>query len=249
MDQAGCPVSKPSCRPILFSGAMVKAILEGRKTQTRRIVIPRQSKPKVAPLTMYPWLIDGELQTFEDGRPLWVGDHPDYPYKSKWFACDYGQPGDVLWVRETWKPIDGRILYYATPGIEGHDQRAQLTLTSTGKADGWRPSIFMPRWASRLTLEITDVRVERLQAITGPNIRAEGVIVDGGSLAPIEHWLAAFSKLWDGINAKRAPWASNPWVWVIEFKLLSTTPPARSELTPTEWQRLYQNQWPTPAAR
>jgi hypothetical protein len=144
--------------------------------------------------------------------------------------CPYGKPGDTLWVRETWyddnskrwgrggpvprptRPDDD--IYYRANG-EAHLQFEQLD------AGGfcWRPSIHMPRWASRLSLRVTSVRIERLQDITEDDARAEGCVVrtyrDGRGHEPAT---LDFLRLWDAINGKRASWASNPWVWVIGFK-------------------------------
>ena len=168
-------------RPILFSGEMVRAILDGRKTQTRRVV-----KPQPPPL----------------------GGFVKNPY---------GQPGDRLWVRETWA-LDDKY-YYRADGAVGD------------RCGKWKPSIHMPRAASRITLEITGVRVERLQEITISDIYAEGAITDewlewrddvSGVGMPagsrIENERDVWEKLWDSINGKTYPWKSNPWVWVIEFK-------------------------------
>lgn len=193
-------------RPILFSGPMVRAILEGRKTQTRRVVVPTMTTPRVAPLHMEPWIIDGEQETDEHGLPCWAGYHPDYPGEAKWFSCPYGQPGDRLWVRETWNKqmIDGaeRVAYRADIP-NGHSFLY------------WHPSIHMPRWASRITLELTGVRVERVQDITSEDARAEGV--DAPDVLP----RSKFATLWDSINAKRGyGWETNCWVWVLEFKRL-----------------------------
>jgi hypothetical protein len=165
--------------PILFSGPMVRAILEGRKTQTRRV----QRMP---------------------------GSFPS--------GCPYGQPGDLLWVRETFAkryadaerdPTDG-IMYRADGGCVIEPR--------------WTPAIHMPRWASRLTLRITDVRVQRVQDINEEDVWSEGVICrcdvgqseyDQCGLSPAEH----FAKLWDSINAKRGySWESNPFCWAISFE-------------------------------
>lgn len=202
-------------RPILFSGPMVRAIL-GRKTQTRRVVVPTQSKPRVAPLRMEPWIIDGERQEDDNGLPCWAGFHPDYPGEAKWFTCPYGQPGDRLWVRETW----WGTIAYTVP--EGHEQRfvayrATMKGDRSPAADGkWRPSIFMPRWASRITLEVTAVRVERVQDISEEDARAEGI--EWKNL-PRSAWRNVFSRLWNEINAARGyGWDTNPWVWVLTLK-------------------------------
>jgi hypothetical protein len=129
-----------------------------------------------------------------------------------YFSCPYGQVGDHLWVRETWQhnPFGG-IVYKAGSGI----------IDCGGR--GWKPSIFMPRWASRITLEITNVRVERLQDISAPDCVNEGINTQGPYDVAIydefsSHSIAQFAYLWDSINSKKYPWASNPWVFAIEFK-------------------------------
>jgi len=181
-------------RPILFSTEMVRAILEGRKTQTRRVI-----KPK-------PWLIDPHKVEYN----LWECGDGKETYLIK---CPYGKPGDLLWVRETWglydtQPKDGpgkALLFYRASDGESYELRYQL----------WRPSIFMPRWASRITLKIINVRVERLQDISEEDAIKEGATFRKGEWGELD----AFNYIWDSINAKRGySWDSNPWVWVIEFK-------------------------------
>lgn len=176
--------------PILFSTEMVRAILDGRKTMTRRII-----KRGVV------------------GRMM-SGDQILWPYiydkqgKSVAVPCPYGQPGDLLWVREAWKLSPrGNALYRADPAL-GPDSYEK----------GWRPSIHMPRWASRINLEVTGVRVERVQDISEDDAIAEGMeIVPVGTATWTNR--QSFSILWDKINAKRShSWDSNPWVWVVEFK-------------------------------
>jgi len=171
-------------RPILFSSPMVRAILDGSKTQTRRSFA-------------------GTL-----------GVTP----------CPYGVPGDRLWVRETFvqgHPSDAGEVRYDLPLRYWY--RADGDLDMWAGEDGhagdvpWRPSIHMPRAASRITLEITDVRVERLQAISEEDALAEGVPFVQND--PFERTARReFQDLWDSLNAKRAPWASNPWVWCLTFK-------------------------------
>lgn len=174
-------------RPILFSGAMVQAILEGRKTQTRRVVKP------AAPFVSTDSGLDIQWA---------LGD----------LHCPYGKPGDRLWVRETWAQFHNAMIYAATP--------AMITV------DKWKPSIHMPRWASRITLEIKSVRVERIQDISLNDAVAEGMRIrdtDGGHVfemgfdayvSPLD----AYRELWDSINAKRGfGWEKNPWCWAIEF--------------------------------
>jgi hypothetical protein len=169
--------------PILMSGPMAKAILEDRKTMTRRVVKPQPAS----------WV--QELSNwYQDGMP----------------ECPYGIPGDRLWVRETFsarRTINGKI----------HNDMPVIYRADGGLADascGWRPSIFMPRWASRITLEITDVRVERLQEITEEDCISEGLKLLQGGIR------SEFAVLWDSINGKTYPWASNPWVFVIAFRRL-----------------------------
>lgn len=190
-------------KPILFSGEMVRAILDGRKTQTRRVV-----KPKVLE-----WLDDAGF------APNFVAD-PDN------FMSPYGYTGDSLWVRETWAvdqhynpikpsdlPIDIQVWYMANAAKRFNVGTYHL---QQGKL---RSSIFMPRWASRITLKVTAIRVERLQDISEQDAIAEGVIpsIVGQNLDHLQH-RAGFMALWDSINAKRGySWDSNPWVWVVEF--------------------------------
>lgn len=192
-------------RPILMRGPLVVATLADIKTETRRIVKPQ---PHKAPSTNG----SGDYDAWPDGDSCleWNDIVADTAYYVQAGFCPYGQPGDRLWVRETWTrhPDDGGILYRATdPGWDDNDYGLK-----------WRPSIFMPRWASRLTLEITSVRVERVQEIT-----EAGAIAEGVDWAACHHSYAqtigAFASLWDSINAKRGyGWAVNPYVWVIQYK-------------------------------
>lgn len=228
-----------SDRPILFSAQMVRAILDGRKTQTRRLVTPQ-------PIRRIDWSCKGT-----DGIEFKWGiyaetllDHPQHPDFAK--RCPYGGPGDRMWVRETWRYADWTEdgqpwIRYAADDARRLCERvssewaarvadiwAELSSAENVSVDGraadrkWRPSIFLPRWASRITLAVTAVRVERLQEISEADAIAEGVLRTGGraQLQP-NHFRPArelFSELWDSINEDRAPWASNPWVWVVEFK-------------------------------
>lgn len=229
-------------RPILFSGEMVNAILDGRKTQTRRIVKPQPNAN--SQLTVRP---GGTLQP-----PMWgqtlagyiVGQngikelHETAPFKP-WMS-PYGKPGDRLWVRETWQVRDDKS-YYTKADTKchrtEHPQCAEIwNKTQPPEAfPQWISPIFMPRWASRITLEITGVRVERLQEITEADAIAEGITealsedtLSGGAVNPElpEHFTPyrhkfGFKFLWDQINGKRASWESNPWVWVVDFKRMN----------------------------
>jgi hypothetical protein len=207
-------------RPILFSGPMVRALLDGSKTQTRRVIKPKQQPDGVVPGT---------------DRPFWlqVKHGPEVPY-----PCT---PGDRLWVRETWSiECLGRIgtpegydcsyeLEYRADGATrefdcppGTDDSAYLRAYDRMRGDWW-PSIHMPRWASRITLEVTGVRVERLDDISEADARAEGVTIEdrhmngycAGEARPPS--IRAFRDLWESINGAES-WTINPWVWVVEFK-------------------------------
>ena len=207
-------------RPILFSGPMVHAIVAGTKTQTRRIVtVPWKGSRRAHPYEPYYVEEDGRLLVDTDAMEG-PGSGRGYLEYSECTACPYGVPGDRLWVKETWQLLTGnghRIVYRA-------DRDPPLTCGGTEPVQNmtWRPSIFMRRQDSRLTLEITGVRVERLQAIGEEDARAEGC---GLASMPLAYALggpqspkAMFSKLWDSISGDRAPWSSNPWVWVVAFR-------------------------------
>ena len=204
-------------RPILFSGPMVRAILDGRKTQTRRLCkVP-------AGYTM------GER---DDGSPwpYYVADISD-DERGAWLPCPHGAPGDRLWVRETFAlaPLrtepdpDDHDDWYPIYRADG-DERPWLSSLDDDASEvkpPWKPSIFMPRWASRILLAITEVRVQRLQELTEADAEAEGVspapFCKSGRPSGMEH-VEAFEDLWDEINGDRATWASNPWVFAISFR-------------------------------
>ncbi len=184
-------------RPILFSAPMVRAILAGTKTQTRRAV-------KGWPLE---WL----------SPP--ISFSPEYVANPENHACPYGQPGGRLWVREAWRasPMFNDKPPRELPGFAPLRYEADNTLHGAwagyGLADDgkYRPPMFMPRWASRLTLTLTDVRVERLQAISEADALAEGIAGH-----PDGPW-HAYRSLWTLINGPGS-WDANPWVWVVEFR-------------------------------
>ncbi len=197
-------------RPILFSAPMVRAILEGRKTQTRR----------VAKLTHA-----GHVKE-PGGHRRW--HTADFDAR---LACPYGQPGDRLWVRETYADLTqthGRCwerLNEQTRRYErGRDPfiwyRADGDQPDVGDGalnpERWRPSIHMPRSRSRITLEITGVRVERLNEISGADCIAEG-IVEGEAPQYVFGLHEAYRNLWESINGPGS-WITNPWVWVVEFR-------------------------------
>jgi hypothetical protein len=195
-------------RPILFSGEfsgeMVRAILDGRKTQTRRVV---------KNLDLIQYTTDG-VPGFEDE----AGDHHETVE-----ACPHGKPGDHLWVRETYglsksNPTGKNVVYAA----DGND-----------RVSGWTPSIHMPRWASRITLGVTGIRVERLQEISEQDAIAEGLLAwQSNALEPVYYGVSladvweedprlTYKRLWNTIYTERGhSWDSNPWVWVIDFSVI-----------------------------
>lgn len=199
-------------RPILFSAPMVRALLDGRKTQTRRVV-------KGIALD---WLAPDMF------TPEFVADRANG-------LCPYGNTGDRLWVRETWQsdvahaftkpsliPAGERFFYEAGGEVNTTDLSV--------RAVGWRPSIHMPRWASRIALRVTDVRIERLTEISEPDAVAEGLTRDedtqawcGGDFGGVGKAtrlyaspMRAYADLWEHINGPGS-WDLNPWVWVVSF--------------------------------
>ncbi|HCT7774661.1 TPA: morphogenetic protein [Klebsiella pneumoniae] len=224
-------------RGMIFNSEMVRAIVSGRKTQTRRIMKVQPESNQLGLL-----LITDSTKHSDIGKYHWAesnatGNH----VRSKLFSCPFGAVGDQIWVRETFQgPLfDYELMdeyledsskfekpefcQYAADG--GH--RPEYQDADDNLRHGWRPSIHMPRWASRILLEITDVRVERLNAISEEDARAEGII-DGGCLNcgepepcgcanPEPDATDAFAYLWQSIYGQEN-WNANPWVWVIEFK-------------------------------
>lgn len=196
-------------KPIIFSGDSVRGILDGRKTMTRRVV-----KPQGAERADY---------SERTGAVYLRGDRGGHAYR---VPCPYGKPGDRLWVRENgWeRPVrDSKMMR------EGADTWERYYYDADGYTDldrdqfkEWgfkrRPSIRMPRWASRITLEITGVRVEKLQEISEEDARAEGFCSSGTLGRDWSSCVDNFAAAWESLNGKRHPWASNCWVWVIEFR-------------------------------
>ena len=192
-------------RPIIFSAPMVRAILDGKKTQARRVV-----------------KISNEDQVVTRGKIVWMG-----PEGLEWkpagatrvaasqecinLMCPYGVPGDRLWVREELLEQQGIWVYKEDrqPVLLDKTYEAQMLVWAHRKETDYCASIHMPRWASRLTLEVVNVQVERVQDISEAEARAEGM----GGIGVREHFKAA----WDYLNGKGS-WDTNPWVWVIEFK-------------------------------
>lgn len=208
-------------KPILFSSEMVRAILEGRKTQTRRVMKPQPSDDfsPVAVEWYSPIVIDrhGEEQP---GKEIF-GVYSD----EEGYRCPYGAPEDQLWIKEAWG-VHERISCCKEdmPNCKCKDGVFRPVVHFAGKENhAWgmygppkkRSARFMPRTASRITLEIVKVRVERIKEITTQDCEAEGVGYDLNEIG----WHYAFGQLWNKINEKRGfGWNVNPWVWVIEFK-------------------------------
>ena len=229
-------------RPIPLDGPEVRGVLAGTKTQFRRVVklvgadvIEERVVGSGEATSEEPWPFSATWSHGDDGSP--------------WYACPFGAPGDRLWVRETWA---AHWMYDDVPPTEARSGREDLRDTdnlwfSAGALEDaigtttsgrercpaslrgkWRPSIHMPRWASRITLEVTGVRVERLQAISATDAISEGIERDGRlwkgyrpergpawrqHMSPVR----SFESLWESINGEDS-WALNPWVWVVEFK-------------------------------
>lgn len=227
-------------RGIIFNAEMVRAILDGRKTQTRRIMKPQPKLSKNGgtwwPSNICQSMINIE-EMMQDNEGIWFG--------IAGIVCPHGGVGDRLWVRETWSVVshefddDGLMIDYVpdrpTKAVHempyGHGYYTGHVIYSAdgdftwsdddGCIDGrscWKPSIHMPRWASRIMLEITDVRVERLKYADDNDFKAEGYPLEreltGGSMDPF-CW---FRNLWDSMSPTNFKYADNPWVWVIEFR-------------------------------
>jgi hypothetical protein len=197
---------KPGERPIIFSAQMVRALLAGTKTMTRRVVKPQPPDAwAVPPVTVF------------DGR--WTSNGCVSELR-----CPYGQRGDRLWVRETWcDPCgDQQPVYRANLADSKIADAAQINRIARGivAARPWRSSRYMPRWASRITLEITDVRVERLQHISEVDAWAEGVLPPGHSVTRYEgEGIDLYRCLWDSLHAVIGEtWGHNPWVWCLTFR-------------------------------
>lgn len=191
-------------RPILFSGNMVRAILDGNKTQTRRIVKEKEIRNR------FPMYIKNNIWAW--GTKPCDGTQACWSHDT--FKCPYGTEGDRLWVRETWSYLDSEKTEFI---YRADDNRWIEDLHSAGSP--WKPSIHMPREASRITLEIKNIRVERLQDISESDTEAEGIefmrdIPDADESLTGKQ---LFEVLWESINSLGS-WKQNPWVWVIEFE-------------------------------
>lgn len=182
---------------MIFNGEMVRAILDGGKTQTRRPVkVPHIDRDAMC-----------ELSGNELAGELSAGNYRNSPH---------GKPGDRIWVRETWNKYGGLLTYRADyDWIE--DMKKEMACHESYPK--WHPSIHMPRWASRITLEITGVRVERLRDLSEDDAKSEGITPPSGGVLPGWEYRINFRDLWMSIYGADN-WEANPWVWVIEFKVV-----------------------------
>lgn len=223
-------------KPILFSTAMVQAILEDRKTQTRRVVKPQPVMYDFGPGGIsLAWVSPTTVDGYDAVGVNRVQETPGY------LKCPYGKPGDILWVRETWKYYEKAVgkgesfhikKFLAYKADEDNNNIQKSCEWFEGK---WHPSIHMPREVARLFLTVKSIRVERLQDITEEDAKAEGIKSywskphenDSPFIGAAKEMGAdlcftrreAFQQLWDFLNAKRGyGWDTNPWVWVIEFE-------------------------------
>lgn len=235
-------------RQILYSGPMVRALLNGWKTQTRRIVKPQPRWVPEGEGLPGEWQWNAGYKGKDDRNPKFGMSFTSYAMTEKGFAdciascayaaCPYGQPGDLLWVRETWQEFfadeipEGRR--DGPRGLMGIPAKPERRSVVVFRADGeipahpeygeanWRPAIFMPRKFSRLTLRLTDVRVERLQEISEADAIAEGIApvslyqLDCESIPPSHR----FRDLWNSINGPDS-WDANPWCWVLSFNVIT----------------------------
>jgi hypothetical protein len=184
-------------RPIIFSGEMVRAILEGRKTQTRRVI----SKA-----------INADYLGMKDGTYQWLPLDKNGHY----ISCPYGKPGDQLWVRETFAVMSDGEKTGVCYRIDGEEQ------IDREQGERWTSPRFMPRWASRIMLVVMDIRAEMVRKISEDDAMQEGLWDGNTSTGPNDWHRQQFHRLWDSINAKRGyGWEVNPWVWVIEFGRIS----------------------------
>ena len=217
-------------RPLIFTGESVRAIVEGRKTQTRRLckkavdhgVCADSVHMDGAGVGWIAWW--GHAATAEETRKMYPGDSG--------FLCPHGAVGDRIWVRETWARI-----YDVYPFAEGDPSHVEYRADGdAGRFPGewppetredaerprWKSPFFLKRVDSRITLEITDVRVERLHSISWDDVKAEGVLVNCDGTRGARSY---FVEAWDKINGKTAPWSGNPWVWALAFRRIKPPVP------------------------
>lgn len=199
--------------PILFSTPMVQAILKGDKTETRRIIKPQPINDGLKP---YQLKDDGFFKKEHINKWLWETEQGEYLN-----FCKYGEIGDILWVRETWQHTKCLNINFEDENY-GYVYKADGQPWEDYEYWTWKPSIFMPKEASRIKLQITSIGVERLQDITEESAKKEGTPEYYLPEKPLEdgsYWTYAFNCLWNEINGIES-WNQNPYVWVIKFKII-----------------------------
>jgi hypothetical protein len=213
-------------RPILFSTPMVQAILEGRKTQTRRVIKPSRYQRKYA---------DGQLSETELNNAAKLSYEVMLGQNEN--TCPYGQIGNRLWVRETWAGQDFAVCCEdAKPNYRGKDGFYHPVIHKAGKENyawgmsgepKWHSGRFMFKISTRIWLEITEIRVQRLQEISEEDAVAEGTQsvteLKGKHVQAVWNERQVYKNIWDSINGKTHPWESNDWVWAISFKVMEGT--------------------------
>lgn len=233
---------------ILFSAPMVRAILDGTKTQTRRAVKSPAKNMQANGMDVIKPRDQPPGWSMRNKRGVWEF----YTHKDFLTLCQYGKPGERMWVRETWRPCmeawDTYVEFAAggDPLPANRDLYAglkKIALRFHGarrdvRSEAWHPSILMPRWASRITLEITDVRVERLHSISDADIRAEGVTAEAVEALIDREWVDGFGIArptpiadlsprdlwrvgWSAINGAES-WDANPWLWCLTFRRMES---------------------------
>jgi hypothetical protein len=220
-------------RPIIFSAPMVRALLAGGKTQTRRVLKPDALSAIQSVAGQDDWRVVKTVdigQGWIDGRfQVWSGAQPE---RRAVLRCTYGRPGDRLWVKETWREAPGdaagesAVIYRADDGLSSAARSVTAGTLDAPTAVRWRSALFMRRRASRILLDVTSVRIERLQEIGVNDALAEGMLALEADLeriadiaAPPPDPIARYRELFDLLN-ETGSWEANPWVWVVGFRKL-----------------------------
>jgi hypothetical protein len=224
---------------ILMHARSIAGIEAGRKRQTRRIMKPQAPgrdaliKATGADISIAPSIWMGRRHEFRICGPVGVACQLAGIQNNYHWTCPFGEPGDLLWVRETWAGELATVAMSVTPGIVEGSKRGMVAYRASFRGDEspfgrWRPSIHMPKWACRYWLRVTGVRVERVQEITAEDARAEGIEIPrcgcevcatGSAICPADasEFVLAFASLWDETNGAGA-WDRNDWVWVVDFE-------------------------------
>lgn len=229
-------IEAPRARPLTFTAPSVLGIYAGTKTQTRRLIGLDTLRPSTTPGYDWTWRGQAPIRSIAQQRRHPAGCWQDVRHRELIALCPHGAPGDRIWVRETWATLGSnrRPPFVYRADTDGERVRVDAP---------WRSPRFMPRAASRLTLEIVDVRVERVQWISADDVFAEGLTIlvsedrvplvrvarlaswKQGPKTSAEAIRLQFADLWDDINAKRgAGWDANPWVWALTFRRLDVSP-------------------------